>query len=67
MKHGISTEIHAKEKSKQLVKKSQKNVKVKKPRVTILQLYPFISVSPDFDVICFCHGPGLVEMKYLQV
>ena len=31
--------------------------------MTILQPYPFISVSPDLEVICSCHGPGLVEIK----
>ena len=63
MKHGINTEIHANEKYKQLVKKSHKNVKVKEPGMTVLQPYPFISVSPDLEVICSCHGPGLVEIK----
>ena len=32
MKRGINTEIHAKEKYKQRVKKSHKNVKVKRAR-----------------------------------
>ena len=63
MKHGINTEIHAKEKHKQLVKKSHKNVKVKEQGMTILRPYPFISVSPDLEVICSCHGSGLVEIK----
>ena len=63
MKHGINTEIHAKEKYKQLVKKSHKNVKVKEPGMMVLQPYPFISVSLDVEVICSCHGPGFVEIK----
>ena len=63
MKHGINTEIHVKEKYKQLIKKSHNNVKVKEPGMTILQPCPFISVSPDSEVICSCHGPGLVEIK----
>ena len=36
MKHGINTEVHAKEKYKQLIKKSQKNVKAKEPGMTVL-------------------------------
>ena len=31
--------------------------------MTILQPYSFTSVIPDLEVICFCHGPGLVEIK----
>ena len=42
MKH--NTEVHAKEKYKQLIKKSQKNVKAKEPGMTVLHnhilLYP---------------------------
>ena len=63
IKHGINTEIHSKEKSKQLVKKSCKNVKAKEPGMTVLQPYFFKSVSPDLEVICSYHGPGLVEIK----
>ena len=63
MKHGINTEIHAKEKHRQVVKKSLKNIKVKELRMTVIQPYPFISISLDLEVICSCHGPGLVEIK----
>ena len=61
MKHVINTEIHAKEKYKQLVKKSHKNVKIKEPVIAILQLYPFMLVSSE--VFCFCNDPGLVQIK----
>ena len=51
MKHGNKTDIHAKEKYKQLVKKSHKNVKVKEPGMTVLQPYPFIWFSPDLEFV----------------
>ena len=31
--------------------------------MTVLQPYPFISVSPDLEVICSFNGSGLVEIK----
>ena len=64
-KHRFNTKIHAKEKYKQLVKKSHKNVRVEEPGVMVLQPYPFISVSPDLEVICSYHGRGVVKIKCL--
>lgn len=31
--------------------------------MTISDSYPFISASPDLEIVCDCHGPGLVEIK----
>ena len=45
------------------MKTTHKNLKLKEPGMTLLQLYPFISVSPDLEVICSYHGFGLVEIK----
>ena len=63
IKYGFNTKIHAKEKYKQLVKKSHKNVKVEEPGMMVLQPYPVTSVSPDLEVIFSYHGRGLVEIK----
>ena len=31
--------------------------------MTICERFPFISVNPDPEVCCSCHGEGLVEVK----
>ena len=63
MKHGVNTEIHAKAKYKSITRKVHEHYEIKDPGMTILSSYPFISVSPDLEIDCSCHGPGLVEIK----
>ena len=63
MKHGLNTEVHAKAKFKQIFKKLHKNCAFKDPGMTIYERFSFISVSPDLEVCCSCHGEGLVEIK----
>ena len=31
--------------------------------MTVDTKYPYISASPDLEINCLCHGPGLVEIK----
>ena len=47
MEHGTNSEPHAKQKLKLFFKKT----------------HPFIAVSPDLEINCTSHGPGLVEIK----
>ena len=63
MKHGINSEPHAKQKFKQFFKKTHQNPEVSDPGMTVFKSHPFISVSPDLEINCSCHGPGLVEIK----
>ena len=63
MKHGIASEVHAKLKYKSFAKKHHKNCTFQEPGMTISQQYPFISVTPDLQINCDCHGPGLIEIK----
>ena len=35
----------------------------KDPGMTVMESHPFISVSPDLESQCQCHGPRLVEIK----
>lgn len=32
--------------------------------MTVCERFPFISVSPDLEVCCSCHGERLVEIKW---
>ena len=52
MKHGLNTEVHAKAKFKQIFKKLHKNCTFKDPGMTICEIIPLISVSPDLEVCC---------------
>ena len=63
MKHGISTEIHAKEKYKSITRRHHKNITYHDPGMTISQDHVFISATPDLEINCSCHGKGLVEVK----
>ena len=63
MKHVIATEFHAKKMYKMLMNKKHKDIKYQDPGMTILATHPFISVTPDLEIDCACHGPGLVEIK----
>ncbi|XP_047130217.2 uncharacterized protein LOC124810062 [Hydra vulgaris] len=63
MKHGINNEFHAKAKFKQIFRKSHKNCKFNDPGMTVMKSHPFISVTPDMEIECLCHGSGLVEIK----
>ena len=63
MKHGINSEPHAKQKFKQFFKKTRQNPEVSDPGMTLFKSHLFISVSPDLEINCSCHGPGLVEIK----
>ena len=44
-------------------KKTHQNLEVSDPGMTVFKSHPFISVSPDLEINCSCHGPGLVEIK----
>ena len=63
IKHGINSELQAKQKFKQFFKKTHQNPKVSDPGMAVFKSHPFISVSPDLEINCSCHGPGLVEIK----
>ena len=54
MKHGINIEPHAKQKFKQLFKKSHKHTQIKDPGMTVCYSYPYISGSPDLEI--FAHA-----------
>ena len=43
--------------------KKHKDIKYQDPGMTIFSTHPFISVTPDLEIDCACHGPGLVEIK----
>ena len=66
MKHGISTEVHAKTKYLSVMRK-QRHVRLSSidPGMTVMREHPFISASPDLDVSCDCCGDGLAEFKCL--
>ena len=63
MKHGINSEPHAKQKFKPFFKKTYQNPEVSDPGITVFKSHPFISVSPDLEINCSFHGPGLVGIK----
>ncbi len=63
MKHGIANETHAKEIYKSIMKHRHKSCKFQDPGMTIMAENPFISVSPDLEIECDCHGKGLVQIK----
>ena len=64
MKHGISSERHAKIKYKSILKSKHTNMTfVDEPGMTISTNNIFVSVSPDLEIDCKCHGPGVVEIK----
>ena len=44
-KHRFNTKIHAKEKYKQLVKNSHKNVRLEEPGMMVLQPYPLYPLA----------------------
>ena len=62
MKHGISTERHAKVRYKQLIRIKHKGLKFKDPGMTVLESEPFIGASPDLELVCECCGEGVCEM-----
>ena len=33
------------------------------PGMTVFEEYPYLSVIPDIEINCNCHGAGLVEVK----
>ena len=33
------------------------------PGMTVFEEYPYLSVTPDIEINCNCHGAGLVEVK----
>ena len=61
MEHGINSEPHAKQIFKQFFKKIHQNPEVSNLGTTMFKSHPFISISPDLEINCSCHGPGLVE------
>ena len=63
MKHGISNEIHAKEKYKLISQKNHKNIVFSDPGMIISSEFPFLSATPDLEIECSCHGKGFVEIK----
>ena len=63
MKYGINSEIHAKTKYKSLTKNSHKGITYTDPGMTVFEDYPFLAATPDLEINCACHGPGLVEIK----
>ena len=63
MKYGINSEIHAKTKYKSLTKNSHKGITYTDPGMTVFEDYPFLASTPDLEINCACHGPGLVEIK----
>ena len=64
MKHGVNTEIHAKHKYKSLTRRFHKNMSYNDPGMTVFEEYTDLSVTPDMEINCNCHGAGLVEIKY---
>ena len=64
MKHGIATEVHAKTKYLSLMKSERHtNLTYIDPGMTVMEEYPFISVSTDLDISCDCCGKGHAEFK----
>ena len=63
MNHGISNEIHAKEKYKVVSQKNHKNIVFSDPGMIISSEFPFLSATPDLEIECRCHGKGFVEIK----
>ena len=63
IRHGIATEYHAKKKYLQLSKKQHKNMQSNDPGMRISITHPYISVTPDLEIECSCHGKGLVEIN----
>ena len=64
MKHGISTEVHAKTKYLSVLRREKHiNLTHYDPGRTIMKKHPFISVSTDLDFSCFCCGKGHAEFK----
>ena len=64
MKHGISTETHAKTSYISIMKKDRHiNFTSLDPGMTAMKDYPFISVSTDLDICCDCCGKGHAEFK----
>ena len=64
MKHGISTEIHAKTRYISIMKKERHiNFTSLDPGMTVIKDYPFISVSTDLDICCDCCEKGHAKFK----
>ena len=64
MKHGISTEVHAKTKYLSVLRREKHiNLTHYDPGMTIMKKHPFISVPTDLDVSCLCCGKGHAEFK----
>ena len=63
MKHGINSEPQVKQKFKRFLKKTHQNPEVSDPGMVVFKSHSFISVSPDLEINCSCHGSGLVEIK----
>ena len=63
MKHEINIEIHTKTKDKLLTKTSLTGMTCTDPGMTVFEDYPLLAGTPDLDINCTCHGPGLVETK----
>ena len=64
IKHGISTEVHAKTKYLSVLRREKHiNLTHDDPGMTIMKKHPFISVLTDLDVSCLCCGKGHAEFK----
>ena len=63
LKHGRSTEIHAKEKYLSLMKEVHKKLKSNESGLVVMKTKTFIEASPDMEISCECCGQGLVEIK----
>ncbi|XP_047140040.1 uncharacterized protein LOC105845087 [Hydra vulgaris] len=63
MKHDISSEKHAKIKYKNIVKSHHENILFIGPGINVSRTHVFLSVTPDIEINCSCHGPGVVEIK----
>ena len=63
LKHGRSTEIHAKEKYLSLMKKVHKKLKSNESGLVVMKTKTFIAASPDLEISCECCSQGFVEIK----
>ena len=63
MRHGINTEIHAKQIYKSLTRRFHKNMTYNDPGMTVFEEYPHLAATPDMEINCNCRGADLVEIK----
>ena len=63
MKHGISSEPHAKVCYKRVMRSSHKQFQVDETGLHVNKEKPFIAASPDLIVSCKCCGKGVCEIK----